>query len=203
MITKEKYIETARAYLGTVEGTPKHKSIVAAYNAIKPLPRGYRLNTWDAWCAGFVSAIASLAGFGDGFPYECSVQQMVNQAKKMKLWAGKKAVKVGWLAVYDWQKDSIADHVGVVIDVTTKQIKVLEGNYRDTVRVRTIAKDSDLIKGYIALKYIDSNLTSNENVAREVIAGKWGDGETRKKKLTKAGYDPAAIQKIVNKLLKG
>ena len=43
---------------------------------------------------------------------------------------------------------------------------------------------------------------SNEDIAREVIAGKWGNGSTRKKKLKAAGYDPAVIQAIVNKLLK-
>lgn len=40
------------------------------------------------------------------------------------------------------------------------------------------------------------------DVAKEVIAGKWGNGEGRKKKLTAAGYDYAAVQKEVNRLLK-
>lgn len=39
-------------------------------------------------------------------------------------------------------------------------------------------------------------------IAKEVINGKWGDGEERKKKLKKAGYDYNVIQKEVNKLLK-
>lgn len=43
---------------------------------------------------------------------------------------------------------------------------------------------------------------SNEEIAREVIAGKWGNGATRKQKLTAAGYNPTTIQAIVNKLLK-
>lgn len=43
---------------------------------------------------------------------------------------------------------------------------------------------------------------SNEEIAKEVIAGKWGNGAERKQKLTKAGYDYATIQKIVNRLLK-
>lgn len=44
---------------------------------------------------------------------------------------------------------------------------------------------------------------TNEQIAKEVIQGKWGNGATRKKKLTEAGYDYAAIQKLVNKMLKG
>lgn len=39
-------------------------------------------------------------------------------------------------------------------------------------------------------------------LAREVIQGKWGNGDTRKAKLKAAGYDPAEIQAIVNDLLK-
>ena len=42
---------------------------------------------------------------------------------------------------------------------------------------------------------------SNEEIAKEVIAGKWGNGLTRKKKLADAGYNYSAIQKIVNKMI--
>lgn len=41
-----------------------------------------------------------------------------------------------------------------------------------------------------------------EDIAREVIAGKWGNGSERKQRLTAAGYDAAAVQKRVNTLLK-
>lgn len=40
---------------------------------------------------------------------------------------------------------------------------------------------------------------SNEQIADEVIAGAWGNGEDRKNRLTKAGYDYNVIQDIVNK----
>ena len=43
---------------------------------------------------------------------------------------------------------------------------------------------------------------SNEEIAREVIKGLWGNGITRKLKLAKAGYNYAEIQKRVNELLK-
>lgn len=41
---------------------------------------------------------------------------------------------------------------------------------------------------------------SNEEIAREVIKGLWGNGQERKERLRKAGYNPTTIQKIVNKL---
>ena len=43
---------------------------------------------------------------------------------------------------------------------------------------------------------------SVDEVAREVIQGLWGVGEDRKRRLTAAGYDYAAVQKRVNELLK-
>jgi N-acetylmuramoyl-L-alanine amidase len=39
-------------------------------------------------------------------------------------------------------------------------------------------------------------------IAKEVIAGKWGNGAERQKKLTEAGYNYAEVQKKVNQLLK-
>ncbi|MBR3251730.1 MAG: N-acetylmuramoyl-L-alanine amidase, partial [Erysipelotrichaceae bacterium] len=41
-----------------------------------------------------------------------------------------------------------------------------------------------------------------EDIAKEVIEGKWGNGQERKEKLTAAGYDYTAVQNLVNKLLK-
>lgn len=41
-----------------------------------------------------------------------------------------------------------------------------------------------------------------EQIAREVIAGKWGNGADRKKRLAAAGYDYEAVQKAVNNLLR-
>jgi GH25 family lysozyme M1 (1,4-beta-N-acetylmuramidase)/LysM repeat protein len=42
---------------------------------------------------------------------------------------------------------------------------------------------------------------TNDEIAREVIAGKWGNGDDRKQRLTSAGYNYTAIQAIVNKLM--
>ena len=43
---------------------------------------------------------------------------------------------------------------------------------------------------------------SIDEIAREVIHGKWGNGSERKNRLTNAGYDYNAIQKKVNELIK-
>ena len=40
-----------------------------------------------------------------------------------------------------------------------------------------------------------------DELAKEVLAGKWGSGQDRKNKLTEAGYDYDAVQKRVNEML--
>lgn len=40
-----------------------------------------------------------------------------------------------------------------------------------------------------------------DQIAQEVIDGKWGNGDDRVKKLKEAGYDPSAVQKKVNDIL--
>lgn len=48
-----------------------------------------------------------------------------------------------------------------------------------------------------------SDTMSIDKIAREVIAGKWGNGAERKQRLRAAGYNPAMIQARVNEMLKG
>ena len=54
--------------------------------------------------------------------------------------------------------------------------------------------DADTISIYKPTKTIDE-------LAQEVIAGKWGTGQARVKALTEAGYNAAAVQSRVNALL--
>ena len=55
------------------------------------------------------------------------------------------------------------------------------------------------MKGY---KEIPTDI-EYEQIAKEVIDGKWGNGKVRKDKLTKAGYDYNAVQTLVNKMITG
>ena len=56
-------------------------------------------------------------------------------------------------------------------------------------------------KNNFTYNYVVPQKKTNVEIAQEVLAGKWGNGEIRKTKLTEAGYDYAAIQNEVNKLL--
>ena len=50
--------------------------------------------------------------------------------------------------------------------------------------------------------YAKKSAKTVEQIAREVIAGKWGTGAERKRRLTEAGYNYTAVQSKVNQLLK-
>ena len=98
------------------------------------------------------------------------------------------------------------------------------GNLRTLVRNRTAEQIAEAIPLYnkaggqvlkglvrrreaerqLFLKPVKSGqvVKTNEEVAKEVLAGKWGNGAERKNKLTKAGYNYATIQAIVNELVR-
>ena len=48
-----------------------------------------------------------------------------------------------------------------------------------------------------------SDTKTIEQIVREVINGKWGNGDARKQRLTEAGYDYNKIQKLVNSKIQG
>ena len=54
---------------------------------------------------------------------------------------------------------------------------------------------------FTILDQVVQNAKSNEEIAREVINGKWGNGADRKNRLTIAGYNADSIQKLVNVIL--
>lgn len=69
-----------------------------------------------------------------------------------------------------------------------------------------VEKLCSIIEKWNLMKYdvkpSSSSKKSVDTLAKEVIQGRWGNGEERKKKLTAAGYDYNAVQKRVNEMLK-
>jgi N-acetylmuramoyl-L-alanine amidase len=79
-----------------------------------------------------------------------------------------------------------------IVDTEAERVKMGEA----------IAKGVCITLGipYVAEKKVTTR-KSIEDIAREVISGEWGNGNTRKSKLEKAGYDYNKIQAKVNELL--
>lgn len=62
----------------------------------------------------------------------------------------------------------------------------------------------EYLNGVRIVEYVpDAVKKTNDEIANEVIAGKWGVAPARYDALRKAGYDPQVIQQIVNDKLKG
>ena len=63
-----------------------------------------------------------------------------------------------------------------------------------------------MVEGYLGISSTEDKedtpvKKSIDAIAKEVIAGKWGNGAERKQKLKAAGYDPDEVQEKVNALL--
>ena len=122
-----------------------------------------------------------------------------------------------------------SDHVGIVVGCTDGMMTIIEGNCDNAVKLRQIAVNSRFIRGYGVPDFaskaddeepqpapepapaptpkpepekpaeettVDPFITQ---VAREVINGKWGNGEERKQKLGAWFYD--LVQGEVNRIL--
>lgn len=46
-------------------------------------------------------------------------------------------------------------------------------------------------------------MKTNQQIAKEVIQGKWGNDEDRKRRLREAGYNYESVQSIVNAIMAG
>ena len=160
-MTASKVLEQAKAWLGRNEADGTHKLIIDTYNAHKPLARGYAVKYTDAWCATFVSAVAIKTGCTDIIPIECSCPKQIELFKKLGCWEESDSIvpTPGNIVYYDWEDDGIgdntgvSDHVGIVEKVDGLTITVIEGNYSNSVKRRTLAVNGKYIRGYGVPKY--------------------------------------------------
>ena len=194
-------INTARQYLGINEF--QKKQLMDYYNnAVYPLidkDRKYKIQPNDNWCAMFCSVIAHKIGrTKDNFPFEVSVFYMSRNAKRMGIFTTDlNKAQVNDLVIYDWKADGTLNHVGILQEIGTDYIKVLEGNYSNTVKVRTVKMPNSEVYGYIKLN-IDND-ADIEQLARDVIKGLYGNGDDRRKALGQY-YD--RVQERVKQILK-
>ena len=161
--TAESLLKQAKAWIGCKEKDGSHKKIIDIYNAHKPLARSYKVKYTDSWCATFVSACAIASGLTDLIPTECSCNQMISLMKKKGIWVENenRVPDPGDIIFYDWQDSrkgdnkGSSDHVGIVEKVSKGKITVIEGNYQDSVKRRTISVNGKGIRGYGVPKYED------------------------------------------------
>lgn len=218
MTSRAKIVAVAKSYIGTCGGSSAHADILHYFNSVKPM--GYTAHKSDPWCAEFASACA-IQAFGKAaakkfFPLSAACTYIINKAIEMNIWveSDKYIPEAGDWILYDWNDSGKGDnkgqpdHVGIVEYYKAGYIHVIEGNMGaepGKCGRRKLRIDGRYIRGFVTPDYdrIRVNKKSNEDIAKEVIAGKWGNGLERKQRLTAAGYDYNKIQAIVNKLVKG
>jgi len=222
MYSRQKVVDLVNSWIGKKESDGSYKSIIDTYNSYNgTLPRNTKMQYGWAWCACTWSALAIKLGYTAIMPIEISCYYLIERAKKMGCWQEKDnyVPAPGDAILYDWQDSGSGDntgtpdHVGTVVYVNESAgyFEVVEGNYSDSVKKRTMSINGKFIRGFITPKYDDNTVSSPKltggksvsEVAQEVIAGKWGSGDTRKKQLASAGYDYATVQAKVNEILNG
>ena len=151
---------------------------------------------------------------------ECSCGRMIELLQKKGIWEENDAYipKAGDILFYDWQDSGKGDntgwpdHVGIVESVENGHITVIEGNLNNTVGRREIAVNARYIRGYGVPEYeeeqpeadTETPQKSLDEVAKEVINGKYGNGAERKQRIpAETPYSYEEVQARVNAILRG
>lgn len=157
---RQRVVEEAIKLIGVKEGSIEHKKLVDTYNSMPKLPRGYQLQYDDAWCAATLAYIGIVLGITNIILPECSCSKMIELYKKAGRWmeADDYVPKPGDLVMYDWdaQKGECTgapDHVGMVEWVKGKDIGIIEGNYDNQVKRRTICVEYVKTRGFCLPDY--------------------------------------------------
>ena len=165
-----KVVEKAISWIGKKESNGSHREIIDLYNSHKPLASNYKVKYTDSWCATFVSAVSIALGYTDIIPTECSCERMIALFKKAGIWVENenRTPSPGDIIFYDWDDSGSgdnkgwSDHVGIVEKVSGGKITVIEGNYSNAVKRRTIAVNGKGIRGYGVPKYDNGTAASPE-----------------------------------------
>lgn len=149
-------IAEAETWLGLNEGDGSHQQILDIYNSHEPLAQGYVVQPEDSWCATFVSAAAIQSGLSDIIPTECGCQRQIGLWQDLDRWTeNDNAIPApGDIIYYNWDQNKPgensgwSDHVGIVVGIKWPFVKVIEGNYDDCVKYRTLLLGDIRIRGY-------------------------------------------------------
>ena len=222
MRSRSEVVKLVSSWIGKKEADGSYKEIIDIYNSFTgAFPRGIRMKYGWSWCACTWSALAIALGYTDIMPIEISCGELIKRAKEMGCWKENDGYvpSPGDAILYDWDDDGVGDntgwpdHVGTVdyCNPNAGYMTVIEGNYKDSVKKRTISINGKYIRGFITPKYTDNSVVYEPlgigkdivTVAREVISGLWGNRDKRKEALERNGFNYEEVQAKVNEILNG
>lgn len=173
----------------------------------------------ESWKGNGISYLAKLNNF---FGLKCGTSwkgKSVNLKTKEEYRVGTITTIKDNFRVYDSVEDGVKGYFDFV---NTRRYQNLKGvrdpeKYLNLIKLDGYATSSTYVATCIKnLQYVpvDWNEPEKEEmiivdskmldgIAREVIAGMWGTGEQRKKKLSMSGYSYEQIQKRVNEIVRG
>jgi len=211
-ITREQILNRAISEVGVTEYPPNSNKV--------------KYNTWYygkevsgasyPWCMTFIQWIFKDSGLLPIKTASCSA--LYNEFKKRGQIVTNP--EPGDIVFFKWNTSNYpCQHVGLVLSVGGSAIISIEGNTSinsndngGSVMRRSRPRNKSIV-AYARPKWENVPLTEDkpvtspkktvDEVAREVIKGKWGSGADRRKKLTEAGYNYAEVQNRVNQILKG
>ena len=208
-MTAERVIELARSQVGVTEYPPNSNNVI--YNTSY---YGHPVNgSAYPWCCTFIEWL---------FKSEPNLIKRTASCSDLLKWCRANALivdkpQVGDLVFFNFNNPNVlAQHIGIVDKPKgAKDVYSIEGNTSDKGSqdnggaVLRKHRTGKCIVAYARPKYIKGTITNitnhktNEEIAAEVIAGKWGTGNDRRQRLSAAGYNYQEIQKLVNQILRG
>lgn len=176
--TANQFILHAKSYLGVTQGSQRHIDLIAQYNSVSPLPRGYAVKTTDDWCDIFVTVIGDKTGLSPRIGRECGVKSHVDIFKSLGIWLGRATPQRGDIVTYDWDRDGWPDHIGIVTGVYNNTIQTIEGNTSGRrVAEQHYHAQAPFIYGYARPSY-DAEASPILSVVIKETAERWATGET-------------------------
>lgn len=158
---RNKVIAMAQEWLKEGDKAKTHWEVLNVYNSIAPLPRGYKMQYTDEWCAAFVSAVGAAVGLSDIILPECSCNEMIKLYKAANRWIERDDYipRAGDIIMYAWEDNGIGDwigpanHTGIITTVREGIMVVVEGNKSNRVGARTVRINGRYIRGFCIPDY--------------------------------------------------
>lgn len=111
---------------------------------------------------------------------------LVYKIKNPTAFSGTIALMIALIVICGAERQTVAQKESKVISKTINIVSMSSTKEE----LRKLSKTSKIENA--------KTLKSNEEIAKEVMLGLWGNGDQRINRLVKAGYDPQAIQSIVD-----
>lgn len=163
-----------------------------------------------AWCDIFVDyCFLTAFGYDQALQLLCQPEESSGAGCKYSYIYYKKNNQAGKIPkigaqIFFGETESTIHHTGLVYKIDNTYVYTIEGNSSNQVqKCKYNRSRTDLWYGYPNYENIINvnNSKTIEEIASQIIEGKWGGGSDRKNKLQAAGYDYKAIQTKVNELL--